>query len=271
MTSRSLSFTGPAEDWLEALPIGNGRLGAMCWGGAPARIDLNEESVWSGGPGAEAAQPGVSDDDAAALVRSARSAMLEGRHADAERDLKAAQRGHAQAFLPVGTLVIDTGESVGTGSRSLSLADAVHTSTAGGLVAETFVSPVHDVLVHRVTGAENERPPEIRFDSPLRTVSRDERSDGLHVVLRAPIDVAPGHEPQLPAAVWPGPGDESVSVVVDVRWQRDADGLIVLVAVETTFSGPGATHLLPLEDAVRRAAEKVTAARRAGVLVVREQ
>src|SRR5699024_647412 len=46
MTSRSLSFTGPAEDWLEALPIGNGRLGGMCWGGAPARIDLNEESVW---------------------------------------------------------------------------------------------------------------------------------------------------------------------------------------------------------------------------------
>ncbi|HJA03302.1 MAG TPA: glycoside hydrolase family 95 protein [Candidatus Microbacterium stercoravium] len=271
MTSRSLSFTGPAEDWLEALPIGNGRLGGMCWGGAPARIDLNEESVWSGGPGAEAAQPGVSDDDAAALVRSARSAMLEGRHADAERDLKAAQRGHAQAFLPVGTLVIDTGESVGTGSRNLSLADAVHTSTVGGLVAETFVSPVHDVLVHRVTGAENERPPGIRFASPLRTVSRDERSDGVHVVLRAPIDVAPGHEPQLPAAVWPGPGDESVSVVVDVRWQRDADGLIVLVAVETTFSGPGATHLLPLEDAVRRAAEKITAARRAGVLVVREQ
>jgi alpha-L-fucosidase 2 len=44
-------FRRPARSWLEALPVGNGRLGAMVFGGVPEeRIQLNEESLWSGGP-----------------------------------------------------------------------------------------------------------------------------------------------------------------------------------------------------------------------------
>ncbi|WP_241684822.1 glycoside hydrolase family 95 protein [Cyclobacterium xiamenense] len=46
-----LWYTSPAEDWLEALPIGNGRLGAMVYGGLQEeRVQLNEESLWAGMP-----------------------------------------------------------------------------------------------------------------------------------------------------------------------------------------------------------------------------
>lgn len=46
---KNLCFSLPARDWNEALPIGNGRLGAMVFGGiARDRIQLNEESIWSG-------------------------------------------------------------------------------------------------------------------------------------------------------------------------------------------------------------------------------
>jgi alpha-L-fucosidase 2 len=46
-----LWYDKPAEEWVEALPIGNGRLGAMVFGGVETeRIQLNEESVWTGGP-----------------------------------------------------------------------------------------------------------------------------------------------------------------------------------------------------------------------------
>ena len=45
-----LWYDKPAEKWVEALPVGNGRLGAMVFGGTETeRIQLNEESVWSGG------------------------------------------------------------------------------------------------------------------------------------------------------------------------------------------------------------------------------
>ena len=46
-----LWYDRPAKIWLEALPIGNGRLGGMVYGGADTdEIQLNEDSFWSGGP-----------------------------------------------------------------------------------------------------------------------------------------------------------------------------------------------------------------------------
>ena len=46
-----LWYTQPAADWNAALPAGNGRLGCMQFGGvARERFQLNEDSLWSGGP-----------------------------------------------------------------------------------------------------------------------------------------------------------------------------------------------------------------------------
>ena len=46
-----LWYDSHAKIWLEALPIGNGRLGGMVFGGpASDEIQLNEDSFWSGGP-----------------------------------------------------------------------------------------------------------------------------------------------------------------------------------------------------------------------------
>lgn len=47
----SLRYDAPAKSWVEALPIGNGRLGAMVYGGVGhERLQLNEDSMWSGSP-----------------------------------------------------------------------------------------------------------------------------------------------------------------------------------------------------------------------------
>jgi len=47
----SLWYTAPATEWVEALPVGNGRLGAMVFGGTAAeRIQFNEDTVWNGEP-----------------------------------------------------------------------------------------------------------------------------------------------------------------------------------------------------------------------------
>ncbi|MBW8770335.1 MAG: glycoside hydrolase family 95 protein [Gemmatimonadetes bacterium] len=56
----SLWYTAPASQWVEALPVGNGRLGAMEFGGAVHdRIQFNESSVWTGEPH-DYARPGAS-------------------------------------------------------------------------------------------------------------------------------------------------------------------------------------------------------------------
>ncbi|PYP76195.1 MAG: alpha-L-fucosidase [Gemmatimonadetes bacterium] len=49
--SQVLWYDAPAAQWVEALPVGNGRLGAMVFGGiARERIQFNEATVWTGGP-----------------------------------------------------------------------------------------------------------------------------------------------------------------------------------------------------------------------------
>ena len=46
-----LWYQQPARQWLEALPLGNGNIGAMLWGEPHReRADLNIDTLWSGGP-----------------------------------------------------------------------------------------------------------------------------------------------------------------------------------------------------------------------------
>ncbi len=47
----SLRYDAPANEWTEALPVGNGRLGAMIFGGAQEEhLQINEDTLWGGGP-----------------------------------------------------------------------------------------------------------------------------------------------------------------------------------------------------------------------------
>src|SRR3954468_22832443 len=47
----TLWYERPAAAWTEALPVGNGRIGAMIFGGiAQERLQLNEDTLWGGGP-----------------------------------------------------------------------------------------------------------------------------------------------------------------------------------------------------------------------------
>ena len=68
----SLWYRQPATNWVEALPIGNGRLGAMVFGGVnEERLQLNEETLWAGGP-----YDPVNPDAAGALPEAAEQRQL---------------------------------------------------------------------------------------------------------------------------------------------------------------------------------------------------
>src|SRR5258708_40147398 len=91
-----LFYAEPAAIGGEALPVGNGRLGATVHGTYPVeRINLNEDTFWSG-PG-DTAVPEVQ----AGLIDEARGQVRAGRHAEAGRTLRATQGADAEALQPV--------------------------------------------------------------------------------------------------------------------------------------------------------------------------
>src|ERR1035437_6919781 len=77
----TLWYEKPAEKWIEALPIGNGRLGAMVFGQPEKdRLPLNDITVWSGGP-----QPDANGTDAYTHLDEIRRTIREGRFDEAEK------------------------------------------------------------------------------------------------------------------------------------------------------------------------------------------
>src|SRR6516165_4537997 len=76
----SLWYSRPARQWLEALPVGNGWLGAMVYGGVFAeRIGLNEDTLWSGGP------KDCDNPDALKTLPEIRALILKGEFAQAQK------------------------------------------------------------------------------------------------------------------------------------------------------------------------------------------
>ena len=74
-----LWYDAPATQWVEALPVGNGTLGAMVFGGiARERIQFNESTIWTGGPH-DYARPGAST-----YLTRLRQLLYAGRQAEAE-------------------------------------------------------------------------------------------------------------------------------------------------------------------------------------------
>ena len=79
--STLLWYDKPATDWeKEALPIGNGRMGAMVFGGVQSeRLQISEKSLWTGGPGSEGGYDyGLPADSQAALVGTIGKQLLDG-------------------------------------------------------------------------------------------------------------------------------------------------------------------------------------------------
>ena len=78
--SSHIWFDQPADDWHAALPVGNGKLGAMLFGGCDTEhVQLTEESIWAGPPVPEM------PDTAAEAVKEARQLIFAGDYVKADQ------------------------------------------------------------------------------------------------------------------------------------------------------------------------------------------
>lgn len=97
-----LWYQQPAKIWTDALPVGNGRLGAMVYGRAQEElIHLNEETLWSGGPANLNPNP-----EAPKYLAQIREALFKEDYKAAEELCKKMQGLYTESYLPLGDLVI---------------------------------------------------------------------------------------------------------------------------------------------------------------------
>lgn len=133
-----------AKAWEEALPVGNGRVGAMVFGNLKTeRIALNEDSLWSGYP------KDLNKKDAGQYLNDIRKAIFSGNHKEAKRIANENMHGHwSEAYLPFGDLIIEYKHSGGKNySRQLDISRGIALSENSSVCETVFVSYPAQLLV----------------------------------------------------------------------------------------------------------------------------
>ncbi|GIP23897.1 glycoside hydrolase N-terminal domain-containing protein [Paenibacillus sp. J22TS3] len=197
-----LWYRQPAESWEEALPVGNGRLGGMVFGGDELeRIALNEDTLWSGFP------RDTMNYEAIRYLERVRKLTREGSFEEAEQLVEQGMVGRrTESYQPLGDLWLRnhrfTGREQGY-TRSLDLKQGIAAVQSGKgrarLYREVFVSAPDQVMVVRLEDTRG-LDVTVQLSSPLRyTVQAGEAE--LVLRGRAPSHIADNYAGDHPQSI----------------------------------------------------------------------
>jgi len=263
-----LWYDRPAEQWLEALPVGNGRLGGMVYGGIQTeRIALSESTAWSGAPSTGEVNPGALEH-----LKEIRQLFFTGKYDEAQALCGKYLVGHAKNFgtnlpLPELQFVFDNVSNAQQYRRSLRLDEAIAQVRfrADGSVFERqiFASHPDRILVIRLTCSTRGQisfrmsfgksvlPIAVKTDGEDTLVLDGHAWERMHstgrdgVALRIRVKV-------ITEAGRSAPGENAIDV-------RAANSATVLVAIGTSFEGgdPDMTCRDSIQAAARKAFDQL--------------
>ena len=255
-----LWYAQPAKVWMESLPIGNGRLGAMTYGGIEEeKLALNESTMWSGQYNENQNKPFGRE-----KMNQLRKLFFEGKLSEGNRIAGDNLHGNQTSFgthLPIGDLkmqFIYPEGKVTDYRRSLSLDEAVSSVSfnSGGVnyKREYFATNLDNVLVLRLTA---DKQKSITMNMGLDLMRQADLSvENNQLVFTGKVDF-PLH----------GPGgvcfEGRIAVLADngeVKMEqsgvsiKEADAVTLIVDVRTDYKSPDYKTLCA--DGVEKAAAK---------------
>lgn len=195
--AQKLWYTKPSAQWTEALPIGNGRIGAMIFGGVNEELlQLNEATLWSGGPVKDNVNPTASK-----YLPQLREALFNEDYAEARKLAQKMQGVYSESYMPLGDLKIkqDFGTNeVSAYKRDLDIQRAIATTsfTVNGVSykREVFSSAPDQVIVMKITAS---KPKMLNFfistSSQIHSGKSVQAGNILSLSGRAPIHVDPNY------------------------------------------------------------------------------
>jgi alpha-L-fucosidase 2 len=251
----TLWYRQPAERWVEALPIGNGRLGAMVFGGvARERLALNEDTLWSGGP-REWDNPGARD-----VLPEVRRLIFTGEYHQADALTQQMQGPYNQSYLPLGDLHLTFAETTAPSAyrRALDLDSAItsvsYTLGDATYTREVFASAPDQAIVVRLSC---DQPGRLSFKatlgSQLRHATRRAGSTSLVLDGRCPRQVDPSYlRSNAEPIIYDEPGGEGMTFTIylqalveggtvratDTALEiAEADSVTLILAARTSYNG----------------------------------
>jgi Glycosyl hydrolase family 65, N-terminal domain len=244
----TLYFTAPADEWSEALPLGNGRLGAMVYGRTDTELlQLNENSVWYGGPQDRTPR------DALKNLPRLRELIRSEQHAEAEKLVRRAFFTTPQSqrhYEPLGSISLEFGHGendVRNYSRVLDLETAVssvqydHNGIHYSRTA--FASEPDNVLVIQLQSSR-------KTEVTVRLTRMSEKEYETNEFVESIISRNDGTDGkiQMRATAGGGKGTTSVCCVAQVSCEDDGDieavgnclvidsrSLTIVISAQTTF------------------------------------
>lgn len=242
-----LFYQTPAARWTEALPLGNGRLGAMVFGGIETeQFQLNEDSLWSGEP-KDGTNPG-----ALKVIPEIRRLINEGLYVEADELSKEAMGPYTQSYMPLGDLSLHFyhGNLADDYTRELDLETAatIVRYRIGDVIYKrtSFISNPDQTLIIRL---ESSTPGMLNFTAKLWSPLQHHtgwKADRILMKGNAPIHVDPNYYRTSTPIVY----GEDVGIHFDGRLgikledgslSTDHDGMHVKSATNVTLVFSAAT------------------------------
>jgi alpha-L-fucosidase 2 len=239
-----LWYRRPAERWLEALPVGNGRLGAMVFGGiGKERIALSESTAWSGAPGTNDLNPGAREH-----LAEIRQLLFSGKYVEAGELCRKYLLGRGTSFgtnlpLPELHLGFDDAEAPTHYRRSLNLDEAVASvrfrRSSIRFSREVIASHADGVIAVRLTSS---KPRQISFRASfgaetIRAEIANQGQDTLvlrgHAYEQMHSNGREGVALEIHVKVISDGG--SVSASARGLQVKNADAVTLLIAIGTSF------------------------------------
>lgn len=196
MQTNMLWYKEPAKEWTDSLPLGNGRIGAMVFGGVfNERIALNEDTLWSGYP------VDKNNPNAAKCLEHARKLAYEGKYEELSEYVEGNMLGdYTESYLPLGDLFLLFPESEDLAEnyyRDLNMNNAIATTRFSlgdcEYYREAFVSHEAQAYVMKLGASKPGRISfSMSFASQLRAQVRAEASS-LVITGLCPSHVEPSY------------------------------------------------------------------------------
>ncbi|WP_277968800.1 glycoside hydrolase family 95 protein [Sphingomonas echinoides] len=274
--AHALWFAAPSDTWIESLPVGNGRIGAMVRGGAQHDvIALNEDTLWSGAP------PSRGNPTALASLPAMRAAVFAQDYHAADTIAHAMQGPYSESYLPLADVLLDMahGAAVSDYRRTLDLDTAVagvsYAIEGTRYTREVFASHPDQVIVIRLSA---DRARKISCSVGVRTPLQGKATAaGRRIVLagKAPAVCQPNYrDVPNPVVYDDAPGKAmAFAAVIDVevvdgamvaRGDRieitNASAVVLRIAIGTGFRGHDRAPDRPVAEVIGNATRQLDAA-----------